>query len=447
MNKDLSIKYDKGDVLEGSRKISFDNNDKRLNREEYMIKYINFNKALKFYERKYGHEKSISIIKNDYLKYRKLWKEQPAESISNAKALLEVPPLCVDIEAASICDLACPFCYRSFIATPDKVMDYDFAISLINQISDLKVPSMKFNWRGEPLLHPKLEDLIAYAKSNGIIETLINTNATRLNEKRAEKIIESGLDHMIYSFDGGSKESYEKNRPGRFSDNSFEKVYENIKRFKKIRDSIGSKFPRTKIQMILTEDTYKEQENFLNLFWDYVDEVTVTQYSERGGGLSDLTTSDKNKVVNKARNLGYQKFEDLNYMKTGSGEFFISKGRKPCEQPFQRLLITYDGRVSMCCYDWGAKHTIACLKDLPRDPNYDKDEPMEKSKNSSRSFKNLQSIELPKQYVKFPNKAMSLKQAWNSKTIQTVRRLHTCGKVDALDICSNCSFKDTYDWE
>ena len=64
--------------------------------------------------------------------------------------------------------------------------------------------------------------------------------------------------------------------------------------------------------------------------------------------------------------------EKLNYMKTGSGEFFISQGRKACEQPFQRLLITYDGRVSMCCYDWGAKHTVACLKDLPEDPNYDK---------------------------------------------------------------------------
>ena len=32
---------------------------------------------------------------------------------------------------------------------------------------------------------------------------------------------------------------------------------------------------------------------------------------------------------------------------------FISQKRLPCEQPFQRLQITYDGKVSMCCYDWG----------------------------------------------------------------------------------------------
>ena len=134
---------------------------------------------------------ALDYLKKEYVQYRKLWKYQPEDNISKAKYLLDVPPLCVDIESAAICDLACPFCYRSFIATPDKIMDFDFGISLIDQISDLKVPSMKFNWRGEPLLHPKLEDLIAYAKSNGIIETLINTNATRLDEKRSIKIIKS----------------------------------------------------------------------------------------------------------------------------------------------------------------------------------------------------------------------------------------------------------------
>ena len=34
------------------------------------------------------------------------------------------------------------------------------------------------------------------------------------------------------------------------------------------------------------------------------------------------------------------------------------KGRKPCEQLFQRLMVTYDGSVGMCCHDWGAQHSI-----------------------------------------------------------------------------------------
>ena len=40
----------------------------------------------------------------------------------------------------------------------------------------------------------------------------------------------------------------------------------------------------------------------------------------------------------------------------GNGKIKISKGRKPCNQIFQRLMVTYDGRVAMCCMDWGAQH-------------------------------------------------------------------------------------------
>ena len=50
----------------------------------------------------------------------------------------------------------------------------------------------------------------------------------------SNKIIDSGLDLMIYSFDGGTKKSYEKMRPGRFKENKFNEIYENIKNFNKI---------------------------------------------------------------------------------------------------------------------------------------------------------------------------------------------------------------------
>ena len=55
-------------------------------------------------------------------------------------------------------------------------------------------------------------------KKKGILETIINTNATNLTETNSKKLIESGLDLMIYSFDGGTKKTYEKMRPGRFNE-------------------------------------------------------------------------------------------------------------------------------------------------------------------------------------------------------------------------------------
>ena len=40
--------------------------------------------------------------------------------------------------------------------------------------------------------------------------------------------------------------------------------------------------------MILTEDTHKEKDQFFDLFNNFVDDVSVSQYTERGGKLSDL---------------------------------------------------------------------------------------------------------------------------------------------------------------
>ena len=69
-------------------------------------------------------------------------------------------PLCIDIEVASVCDLACPHCYRQYIATPDKLMSTDLAFKLIDQLTELKkVPSVKFNWRGEPLMNTNYQRL------------------------------------------------------------------------------------------------------------------------------------------------------------------------------------------------------------------------------------------------------------------------------------------------
>ena len=40
--------------------------------------------------------------------------------------------------------------------------------------------------------------------------------------------------------------------------------------------------------MVLTDDTFKEQEEYFSLFKDIVDDVSVKQYTEREGKLKDV---------------------------------------------------------------------------------------------------------------------------------------------------------------
>ena len=49
-------------------------------------------------------------------------KELLMTSYLNKIKSIEIFPLCVDIETAAVCDLACPHCYRQFVTTPDKII-------------------------------------------------------------------------------------------------------------------------------------------------------------------------------------------------------------------------------------------------------------------------------------------------------------------------------------
>ena len=76
-------------------------------------------------------------------------------------------------------------------------MDFNTYKEIINEITKMEVPSIKLNWRGEPLLNPQIGKFIKYAKSAGILEVAINTNATKLDQKMSETLISSGLDSIL----------------------------------------------------------------------------------------------------------------------------------------------------------------------------------------------------------------------------------------------------------
>ncbi|MEE2998081.1 MAG: radical SAM/SPASM domain-containing protein [Pseudomonadota bacterium] len=421
-------------------------------RIDFMVRHMAANKAYRYAAAGGDANGSILAAFNErYRNYRANWRGQPRraieEGLTGAKLeAAEMKPLCMDIEVASICDLACPFCFRQHIVTPDKIIDADVYKRLIDQCAELDIPSLKLNWRGEPLLHPKLPEFIDYAKRNGVLEVIINTNATTLNETKAQALIEAGLDQMIYSFDGGSKETYESMRVGRFKKNNFDAVYGNIRRFSEIRDELGSVFPRTKIQMILTEQTFDERETFYDLFEDCVDDVSVKAYTERGGSLPDLDADTRAGIEPLLAEHGVG--HNAAYWRDIDGNLFISKGRLPCEQPFQRLMATYDGRISMCCYDWGSEHPIgyvaeAGYKTMEADHNAVQDA-IENGKPGFSEF--MATARMPTPQVDTPRKVETLKEIWYGGTVDDARRKQCEGKIDDVEICTRCPFKETYDW-
>ena len=430
--------------------------NKKFFKIDYMTSNMADNTAYKEYLKqnqifdKEDKKKILQKFVERYKRYRKDWISSHETHYKNFDAItsakIDMPsPLCVDIETASICDLACPHCFRDHIMTPDKIMKESLYKKIIDSISKQKVPSIKLNWRGEPLLNPKLYDFIKYAKSKGILEIIINTNATKLNSVNAKKLINSGIDEVVFSFDGGTKKTYDKMRPGRFHNNKFEDVYNNIKNFDLIKKEMNSKFPITKIQMVLTEDTREEIESFHELFKDCVDDVTVIHYHERGGNFSQLQKKVKDKLDKYLllNNLP----QDTPYLVSADEKIFISQKRKACSQLFQRMMVTYDGRVGMCCHDWGAQHCVGFIDEEA----FNEEEVISKLESSIKSnkkgFELLKDAKKPKKYYETPKKVDDIMKIWSNEEFQRVRGIHSKNNSNEIEMCKTCVFVDTYDWQ
>ena len=217
--------------------------------------------------------------------------------------------------------------------------------------------------------------------------------------------------------------------------------------FSKIRKKLNSSFPRTKIQMILTEETRKEQDEYYKLFKDIVDEVSVKQYTERGGNLSDLNEKFYKKLSKNNDQLINEFGSEAAIMKDSKDNIYISNQRLPCEQPFQRLLTTYDGKVGMCCYDWGATYTVGYLDNLGYENGEKNYEQVKKKADLKNKGFELMKLEMPKKNNSPEKKIKDLENIWNGDDINKVRKAHIDGEVESINICKSCPFKETYKWK
>ena len=106
---------------------------------------------------------------------------------------------------------------------------------------------------GEPLLHPRLEEMVRQAKSAGCVAGF-STNATLLFPDRAEGFLEAGLDWIAYSIDGATPATYEKIRVGA----SFEKVMKNIAGVQQLKERRKSKKPKTMLFFVMMKENVHE---------------------------------------------------------------------------------------------------------------------------------------------------------------------------------------------
>ena len=122
------------------------------------------------------------------------------------------PGIC-NVAVTNLCNAKCDFCNyardKTFVRDRQWI-DYDKLSQAIDILYDRGIRYLNFVG-GEPTLHPKLKDMVAYAVNKGMRPTVV-TNGSRLTPELIAELKASGLKTLIMSIDSPSRLEHENNR-------------------------------------------------------------------------------------------------------------------------------------------------------------------------------------------------------------------------------------------
>jgi radical SAM protein with 4Fe4S-binding SPASM domain len=246
-----------------------------------------------------------------FAKYRKSWSENPH------KKIVSDFPLHLDIETSNTCNLRCAMCQIPFGKMESGYMSLELYKKIVDEAKKYFLPSVKFNFRGEPLMHPKIEEYVKLAKDAGVLDVQFNSNGALLTDELSKGLIEAGLSRIKFSIDGVTPEVYNSIRKG----TSYDVTIPKILRFIEIRNSLGEKLPSVQVQMVYMSSNKKEVVDYIGFWEDKVNRIGFSRYR-----------SGSNKTGESGRVSGMGK-------------------RVPCAQLYQRMVVLWDGTMLMCCGD------------------------------------------------------------------------------------------------
>lgn len=209
-------------------------------------------------------------------------------------------------ELTASCNLSCAYCPRE---KRNENMDWELFKSIIDEANHYGPRSFSLHLFGEPLLYPRILEAINYIKAKNKRHTiLLTTNGTVLN-KFARRLLESGVDRIIWSW-----------RHNNFSSETIEV----LKRIGMVR--------------LLIEETPKEEFEK----WSKFPRVEVKHLHNYGGNID----------VSK---WGLE--EDGNNLASG--------GRYPCYHLWLAPAVRWNGEITICCNDpngresWGVYNSVS----------------------------------------------------------------------------------------
>ncbi len=253
-------------------------------------------------------------------------------------------PRSIKIELTARCDFQCFFCASAMRLRAKSEMDPQLFRRLVREFRDLGVEELGVFYLGESFTCSWLPEALRYAKRDcGFPYVFLTTNGRLATPERVRECMEAGLDSLKFSFNFADAQQFHEVTRVRPSD--FRRVVSNIRAARRVRDDVaertGHRCGLYASSIRYDDDQLARMEHAVEEILPFVDEhYWLPLYGQAG------LTAGAHGTVPSAGNQGR-----------------IGALRKPlpCWSLFTEGHVTYDGRLSACCFDHDGRFDMGDL--------------------------------------------------------------------------------------
>jgi len=243
--------------------------------------------------------------------------------------LAEEFPSQILMDITEVCNLACTHCpHPSFMRSEhyagrhlDPALN-EKMIEEVRQHGQGQTQYIRYASNGEPLVHPDGYDMIQAAVDHSNVYVTLTTNGKIMNEKRTQRLLESGVHMIDISIDAYKPETYAKIRVK----GDLNVTRDNVLRLIRwVRESNA----KTKVVVSFVEQPQNTQEvaDFERYWKDQGAAYVVIRRLHSCSGAVEALADQRRAALSKTL-------------------------RRPCLYPWERVVINARGDLAFCPSDW-----------------------------------------------------------------------------------------------
>jgi radical SAM protein with 4Fe4S-binding SPASM domain len=282
---------------------------------------------------------------------------------------MTAPPLPreLQVEVTGACNLSCRMClvrYRPKLGRTEGAMELDRFRRLLDELPGLEVLTLQ--GLGEPLIAPHLVEMVREAAERGV-RVGFNTNGMLLTRRRAEELVDAGLDWLHVSIDGATQGTYGGIRDGA----DLATVTRNLGGLMEVIRRRGARRPSVSVVVVAMRRNVHELAEVVRLAGELgVPRVRVQGLSHSfedaaGGGYAAIRAFTSREALwdgdpaaerafDEARAAAEAAGVELRLPTPGSRPRPRAPGEPGCDWPWRSAYVTHRGEVQPCCMVMGA---------------------------------------------------------------------------------------------